>query len=113
MLTYDTADAEHNTYVLALVEAIGAHTVSMRQAAECGEDPGAVRTRIVGLSGDWLLSYGEVLPRHCVSLQDGHGAVLRFEAALDPVAARMRAIDDSRPCGFQLTTAGEQAVCRA
>lgn len=109
MQTYSTADAEHNTYALAIAEAIGRHTEAGRLAAEQGTEPEPTFVEVPG--GHWTLTCGDVAPRWQVTRSDGKA--LRFAEGIDPVAAVMRACDNERPVEFSLTTEGEEAIAHA
>ena len=106
MRNYSTADPEHNTYALAIADAIGRHTEAARKAAEMGTEPEPTIVEVPG--GRWTLTYGDVVPRWQVQRSDGK--TLRFDQGIDPVAAVMRACDNERPIPFVLTDEGEAAA---
>jgi hypothetical protein len=111
MHPYRTADAEHNTYALAIADAIGRHTAAIRDAGVDAVEP----TEIDVPGGGWTLTRGDVTPAwHLTRHEHGQAVkILRFEGAIDPTAAVMRAFDDSRPCAYALTAAGEAELAHA
>ncbi|MDQ8045850.1 MAG: hypothetical protein REI11_14690 [Patulibacter sp.] len=106
MRNYSTADPEHNTYALAIADAIGRHTDAARQAALEGREPEPTAIEIPG-GGRWALSRSRVAPRWVVA-RDGDDKAFRFADGVDAVAAVMRACDTERPLALLLTDAGEE-----
>ncbi len=103
MRSYSTADPEHNTYALAIADAIGQHTKAARLAAEQGTEPEPTIIEVPG--GRWTLSLGDVVPKWQVTREDGKA--WRFAEDIDAVATVMRTCDTERPVPFVLTEQGE------
>lgn len=92
MFTHST---EHNTYAMALVDAIAAH---LRATTEHGhQEPEPTPINVPG--GTWTLSCSGTLPRWTLTRHEGGDAleILRFTESIDAAAAVMLAFDELRP----------------